>query len=120
MAKRVSLTEAIKINIEIDPRDIEGFHSESHNNTSKRKEISVDGGKFEEYVRVLANESIIAEPLKEASREIHRMVYDILEDVSLREDKRMINTAQSHAINKVMKEWRAFVREISDFEKRFK
>jgi len=115
--------EAIKINIEIDPKDLEDLSSQPEKHMSKgshHQHFSLDGGKFEECVNVMASESTIRNVLRETSREISMAVNNILEDVSLREDKRLMNTAQAHAIGKVMKEWRDFVKELASFEKRFK
>jgi hypothetical protein len=123
MGNRVKLHEAIKISVEIDPKDIEGAHAEPEIQRGPPLRPGIragDGGKFESYVRELNSRSHLSPELSEIARSINEAVVNILDSVALREDKRESHAAQHAASGKVLREWRSFLRELSDFERRFK
>lgn len=117
---RVRLDEAIKISLEIDPSDVEGLHREPERLGRPPGVPQPSGGSFESYVRELNVGSRAEGRLLEAAREVNRVVSEVLEDVGLREDRREAMAAQHHAVGRVLREWRAFLRSLSEFEGRFR
>jgi len=116
-----SLNEAYKISIEIDDEGGQDtqIQQPSPQPQSKSLELPVDSGLFGKYVDEMSKDSKAEGVLREAAGEINRIVTNVLEDVSIREDKREVLTAQHHIIEKVLREWRAFLREFAMFENRF-
>jgi len=124
---RTRLTEAFKISVEIDPEDIKGMQGAAEQPSgmmSPKEKVdhnkTESSGKFGQYVAELAHGSRVKLELSEMACKLNETVQDILEDVALREDKRAYNTAESHAMGRVLREWRVFLRELGAFERRFK
>jgi len=112
---KISLNEAFKISLEIDPKQFQDLEQASESRIRNRSH----GGKFESYVRDLGFSLGVQPSLLEAARDVHDMVETTIETVSLREDKRASRMAEAMATEKVLRNWRAFLRELADFERRF-
>ena len=128
MKRRVRLSEAIKINIEIDPKDLEGMHSEPEmqgppeppRNESNRGDCDHrEGGKFGEYVDELNSSSRLKSELRKVATRLSEVMDDVIDETALREDKREYRAAQYNS-TKTLREWRAFLRGLGAFERRFK
>lgn len=106
----------MKISVEIEPKDLANAQQEF----SVPKSSSGYGGKFESYVREISCTQSLYESLVETSRELNKSVESIIEDVALREDKVKYNAAERIASEKVSRSWRSFLRELAEFEAKFK
>jgi len=126
MGKKSLLTEVFKISIEVDgdgmtssPSVVQAPQAESapaHRNES----ISLqESGYFGKYVEELSRGSMAYHVLKETAREVNIMLTNSLDDLALREDKKEYNAGISKANENVLRSWRAFIRELAQFEKRF-
>lgn len=116
--KRDNISEAIKISVELDPKDIEGMHPEPEQEI-KREDKSLINKRFENYVKDISCNSALYESLLETSRELGITINDIMEDLSILENKREFNAAEHMANEKIMRSWRVFLRELNDFQNRF-
>jgi hypothetical protein len=109
----IRLNEAIKISLEIDPKDL-GVQA----STPAPQSVG-ESGNFGKYVDELASGSPLASVLRETAEGLHRSIEESLEDLALREDKREFNAGLSRANSNVLRSWRAFLRELKEFEGRF-
>jgi len=77
-------------------------------------------GQCTRVVSEVAVESRLRGTLSEVAREVDRVVIETVEDVAQRGDKREYLAAEHAANERVYRAWRGFLRELADFERRFR
>lgn len=120
MSKLPTLNEAFRFTIEFDPSD--GSVSQPCGDVGDDEKVpSFEGkGNCSKATNELAQESRLRHTLSEVAREVDRVVVETVEDVGYRGDKRQYLSAENFANERVYRSWRSFLRELADFEKKFR